>query len=376
MWKKPAGNLGLRGAVEGPVVGEYVDPDPEDPAVPGRGDLALHVVVAGERGGHQVLAPVLDPLDRLPGEDRADHREHVAGVDADLVAEAAADVRGDDLDVVLGDPGDQRVDRAVRVRRLVGRPDREPAGHPVHAGDGAAGLHRRRVHARVEHLLGDHHVGGGEHLVRERLVAGLPVEDVVVGAPLDVVADHRRVRVERLAGVHDGRQVVVLDVDQLERVPGGVLVLGDDHRHLLALEAHLVGGEDGLHVGAQRRHPGEVERLEGGPGDDRPHLRVRLRLAGVDRHDPGVRDGAAQDRGVQHAGDDEVVEVVPLATQEAGVLLAEHPAEADRVARRAGGGRGGVLGAGHAWTSWEASCAVVGSAGCRAAQRTARTMFS
>ena len=54
--------------------------------------------------------------------------------------------------------------------------------------------------------------------------------------------------VERLAGVDDRVERLVLDVDQLERVAGRVAVLGDDEGDLLALEADLVGGEHGLHV--------------------------------------------------------------------------------------------------------------------------------
>ena len=40
------------------------------------------------------------------------------------------------------------------------------------------------------------------------------------------------------------------------------LVNGDDERDLLALEAHLVGREDGLRVVGQRGHPGEAEALD------------------------------------------------------------------------------------------------------------------
>ena len=153
--EQPGGHLRrLRGAVERAVVGEHLHPHPEQLAVLRGRDLAVHVVVAGERGAHQVLGAVLDPLHRRAGDDRADDRADVAGVDPDLVAEPAADVRGDHLDLVLGQPGDQRVDRAVRVRRLRGGVDRELAGDRVHAGDRAAGLHRRRVHARVEHVAG------------------------------------------------------------------------------------------------------------------------------------------------------------------------------------------------------------------------------
>ena len=108
----------LRGRVERAVVGDHVHADGTDLAVLGRRDLAAHVVVAGEAGRHQVLAAVLHPLDRLAGQDRADDRADVAGVDRDLVAEAAADVGRDDADLVLGQAGDDRVQRAVRVRRL------------------------------------------------------------------------------------------------------------------------------------------------------------------------------------------------------------------------------------------------------------------
>ena len=229
----------LGGAVERAVVGEHLDPYAEDLAVLRRRDLAAHVVVAGERGAHQVLRAVLDPLDRHAGDDRADDRHHVARVDADLAAEAAADVRRDDPDLVLRQAGDERVHRAVRVRRLGGRPDGQLAADRVHVGDRAAGLQRRRVHPGVEDVLGDDHLGVGEHLVGLRLVAGLPVEDVVAGAAVLVVADDRGVRVERAAGVDDRGQRVVLHLDELDRVARRVVVLGDDERDLLALKRTL-----------------------------------------------------------------------------------------------------------------------------------------
>ena len=82
-----------------------------------------------------------------------------------------------------------------------------------------------------------------ERRVRRRCVAGLPVEDVVVGLAVDVVTDHRRVRVQRLPGVDDRGQHVVLDVDEREGIPRGVAVFGDDEGHLLALEPDFVRGE-------------------------------------------------------------------------------------------------------------------------------------
>jgi hypothetical protein len=55
------------------------------------------------RRGLVVLAARLGPLDRpaeLAGDDQ---REDLLGVDVELGAEAAADVRGDDAQLVLGD---------------------------------------------------------------------------------------------------------------------------------------------------------------------------------------------------------------------------------------------------------------------------------
>ena len=252
----------------------------------------------------------------------------------------------------------------MRVRGLVAVVDVELAGLRVEVGDDAAGLQRRRVAARVDDVARDHGVGLGECLVGGRLVAGLPgrAGEVVALARL-VVADQRRVVVERAAGVHHRGQRLVLDVDQAERVVGRVLVGGDHERHLLALEAHLVARQHGLRVVGDRGHPGQAERLEVLGGDHRGHVGMGERGRRVDRDDARVRVGAAQQRAVDHARQPDVVEVVALAADEARILLALEPAEADRAL---GAGAGKVLGDCHAC----ASCA-----SCSAAQRTALTMF-
>ena len=141
-----------------------------------------HVEVARERGGRQILDPVLDPLHRPAGDDRGDDRADIAGIGADLVAEAAADIGRDDVDLVLGNLGDQRADRADDVRRLEGAPERQLALDLVEGGDALAGLERARMHARILDELLDRHLGLVESRVGRRLVAGLPGEDVVVDA--------------------------------------------------------------------------------------------------------------------------------------------------------------------------------------------------
>ena len=176
-----------------------------------------------------------------------------------------------------------------------------------------------------------HHVGRLEHRVGGRLVAGLPVEAVVVGLALEVVADDRGVGGQRLPHVDHRREHLVVDLDQLERVARRVAVLGHHEGDLLALEAHLVGGQHGLHVVGQRGHPRQALLGQVGAGDHGHHLGVRLGGADVDAHDAGVGHRRAQDRQVQHPGELDVVAVLAHAAHEARVLLAEHAAVADRL---------------------------------------------
>ena len=227
-----------------------------------------------------------------------------------------------DPDLVLGHPGDQRVHGAVRVRRLGGAPQGQLAADRVQVGDYAAGLQRRGMRAGVEHVLGHHDVGGGERGVGGGLVARLPVEDVVVGLAGQVVTDHRGAGVQRPLGVDHGRQRLVLDVDELQGVAGRVAVLGDHERDLLALVADLVGGQHGLHVPGQGRHPGQVALGQGLAGDHRLDLGMGQRVGGVHGHDPGVRQRAAQHRAVQHARQLDVIHEPALAADEPRVLLA------------------------------------------------------
>ena len=199
-------------------------------------------------------------------------------------------------------------------------PHGQLAGDRVEVGDRAAGFQRRRVRARVDQVRADHHVGGGEDRVGGRLVARAPVEDVV--AVRQVLPDHRRARFEGGRRVGQGRQRLVVDRDQLQRIPGRVPVRGHHEGDLLALETHLVGGQHGLHVTEQRGHPRQVPFGQISAGQHRGHGRVGAGRAGVDRDDPGVRERAAQDRAVQHAGPRDVVDERALAPDEPGVLLA------------------------------------------------------
>ena len=78
-------------------------------------------------------------------------------------------------------------------------------------------------------------VGGRERRVGGRLVARLPVPDVVVRLVRAAVrAQDEGVRLERLVRVDDDRQRLVVDEDGGDAVGRGVAGRRDDRRDLLA----------------------------------------------------------------------------------------------------------------------------------------------
>ena len=80
------------GADIGALVGDGVSAQRQDCAVAIAGDLQLAVGVAGMIGGGEVLAAILDPLDRPAGEARRERNEEILGIELAARAEAAADV--------------------------------------------------------------------------------------------------------------------------------------------------------------------------------------------------------------------------------------------------------------------------------------------
>ena len=122
-------------------------------------------------GRHQVLAPVLDPLQRGRHLARGEQDAHVLAHRDDLLAERAAGVAHDDPDALGGDAQQSGRERAQLVRCLGGRPDGEFVCGRRPFDDHAAGLHRHRhVHLLID-VLGDDVRGGGEELLVGRHAA-------------------------------------------------------------------------------------------------------------------------------------------------------------------------------------------------------------
>ena len=114
-----------------PDVRDHVHAEPGDAAVGVDGGLHVgHLRAPVGRRGH-VLDARLDPAERHAAQARERGHDDVLGIGAELHAEAAADLRRDDADLVLGHAERLREAVAERVRRLVRRPHGEPAAREV-----------------------------------------------------------------------------------------------------------------------------------------------------------------------------------------------------------------------------------------------------
>ena len=153
-------------------------------------------------------------------------------------------------------------------------------------------------------------------------VDGAGEEQVV--AP--VLVHQRRARLRRAASMslrHRQRIEVELDLG------GNVFRLGARRRHAhgdqLADVAHLAGRQHRLHrrlearqrgVGADRRHAGQVL------GDEHA---LAQRRRNADALDARMRQRAAQERHLQHAGQPDVADILPAPAHVAVVFLAQQP---------------------------------------------------
>ena len=86
------------------------------------------VLVARLPGGEQVLAPVLDPLQRRADLRRREHQAHLVALHHDLLTEPAAGVAHHHPDAVLRDAEQPRAEQPHLVGRLRGRVDGELTG--------------------------------------------------------------------------------------------------------------------------------------------------------------------------------------------------------------------------------------------------------
>ena len=285
------------------------------------GDLIGMFAAIGIAG--QMLAAVLQPADRPVQL----HRQ-IAGADLlrqqyALVAEAAADIRRDDAHLPLIEAkafGEAGAHHMRHLRRGMQRqhfqiavPDRQHAapfqrrhalpGGAVAPRDNGSGILHRRLETDID--------GGFQE-----------------GVLLPMRMQQGGVGIARLRHVVDRRQLLEIDLDQLRQILGERAAFGEAGGDRLADMAHLALGQDRLHrpaksgqagIGAHALHADQV-----GNGIDVLSALGRL----GDAANAGMRQRAAHERHLQHAGQLHVADIAAPPAQEA-VILPPREARAD-----------------------------------------------
>ncbi len=285
---------------------------------------AVGDVVAAHRVGEEALAALGRPLDRPAQRPGGERRHRVLRIEERLHAEPAADV-GRDHPHLLGlqaEIGREHV--AMAPAALGAGLHGELARGRVPLGDAGARLHGVADDPVVDELQLDHLGRLGERRLDGRLVAIVPVEGEVArcfGVHLGGTG------IQRLGGVGDGREVLVLDLDQLGRVLGLDAVLGHDEGDVVAHIVDLVRAQDRvLGIRALRAVPvghrdqAGDHRVQLGSGHHQQHAGCGLGRRGVQPRDLRVRGRRAQHVAVRLAREVDVVGVASLAGDEPLVL--------------------------------------------------------
>jgi hypothetical protein len=220
----------------------------------------------------------------------------VLGVLPALRPEAASDVAGDDADLVLRhleDHARQRVPHAVGVLDV--RVERVAVLGRIVAAESAPGLQVLRVHPGDDVAAPDHPVGPGAGEVRGHAVARLEdVRDIVRALVPD-----RRAAGPGVRRRGHRRQRLVIDQDQLGRVPGLGRRLGDHEGDRIAHVSNAIPNEARVGrcphrraVGSlpPERHPGRAGTIarQIDAGEDRDDTRGARGRSRVDGPDPRV----------------------------------------------------------------------------------------
>ena len=228
-----------------------------------------------------------------------------------LAAETAADLRRGDAQL--------RGFHAEQLRAVLAV-DEMPLRADPEVG-GAVGAHARHAGMRLDialvRLLGlegafDDEIGLPETLIDVAMAVLGALGDVgrlgglfLEALGEDGVVEHGRGALHRLVDIGHMRQHLVIDLDELQRLPGRAGVDGGDRGHRMAVIERLLARhavvEDVVHGGIAIGEVGQVGR-----GDHRLHAVKLLRLRGVDLPDRRVGVRASEDAPDQLAGHVEV----------------------------------------------------------------------
>ena len=285
----------------------------------GRGDLAvlvrahLHLDVRARRwpGRLQHVRAAHDHLDRLARLLGQQQRERLQ-IDRNLPAEAAADLRGNHLDLAGRHVEDVRGLIPCGERPLRADPDRTLPVRTV-LGDRVVRLDvalvdHRRIEFAFDHRLGRGKPGGQVPALELDVVGDVGVVPRAVFALAQSGNEDRGLVVHGLDHVLHVGQDFVGDLDQLDRLFGDVRAGGGHRGHDVAVVEHLVAGHavarNMLRVDGQLAHHGGAGADVGHivSSDDGLHPGQGRGRGGVDGLDGGVGVRTAQHLAVQQTG--------------------------------------------------------------------------
>ena len=318
----------------GAEIGERADSQGQEDPVLVEGELDARVVVAAVVVGQEGFGPRRRPPHRPPDPARGPEQEAVFRERAVLHAEGAADVGRHHAQLVRGDL-ERRLGELVLqlVRPLRARIQRVAILEGIVPADGVARFDRARGDARHAEIERRDVVGPREGGLDGAAVALLEHEGDIVR---DLVRPHRRrARTDRLGGLRHARPVLVIDDDAIGGVEGRGARLGDDDRHGVACEMHLVEGEEAVR---RARHGPAVaafaldaraqqsETVGGGirAGQDGEHAGRRERVRHVDARDARRRVRRAHHGHMGRVRRLDIVGVAPPPAHEAQILNPRH----------------------------------------------------
>jgi hypothetical protein len=214
----------------------------------------------------------------------------------------------------------------VPVRTLRGDIDGQRLAHRVRRRDHAAAFHKERPAAVLENRFAE-----DMRCLRER---GVGVADADRNERGEIVGRlavrEQRVARKRLGAIRRCRQRLEIDGHQRSRILGEIAAVGNDDCDRLADEAGFVPGEAIRHEDLFDRRARHQKRhclpLHGfrqvSVGEHRVHAGQSQRRALVDATDRGVRVGAAQHHGMEHAREVDIVDIAAAAGEQVRVFLA------------------------------------------------------
>ena len=313
------------------VVHEHVL-HPQDPPIRAQRDLGLMQLspLLGRR--EEVLEPVLDPLHRPAEAHRDPGKEHFVRIEHhDLGAEAAADERGDDPNLRLGEAQHGGEPVADRDRRLGGVPDGQLGRALVPVCQNPAVLHRRRDAPIVREISPEDEIGGGAC----GLVVALRLNGVRRQVGSEVLVDDRSSLGEGGPDVGHGVQGLEIHDHIFHRILGHVAALRHDDGDRLSDVADFISGErhlcprmEGQPLDRRRRHeqrPGLPVLAEVRRREDTDHAGPLEGRRRVHASKETMRHFAPHERGVQRAGESHIVDEGGPAREERLVLVAPDP---------------------------------------------------